>query len=380
MAGTRFVDNVNGNDATGDGLSIGTAYASIARAVQDAVGTLYVFLITDTGVTYVEDATSLPWPRASYHGVSSTGLPDITALPHITFSGAATAVLSNNSTIKSLWFDGGNQVSGLHPKNGNVSDVQYCRVSSFVNTSGSPTAQSIKPTRAFHSLFDNNAGYGADCSSGSAVGCIAFNNGTFGLRVGSANASSCIALSNGQDGITMFGAATIGTYSNCISMFNNGSGFRFNHGQGSQIDKSISAYNGQYGFNCQSGGGYGYITNCIAYQNTSGALRDSIPVDRSGPITSEIFFGNNGTSDDQFTAVYNLSVSDPGITAGVSPPFELDMSTTSPAYQFASMPPALASVLSTPHGSSALSIGASMFDLFPTGGGGGSPVTRSWWG
>lgn len=380
MPGTRFIDNVNGSDTTGDGLSIGTAYASIARAVQDAVDTSFVFLIADTGVTYVEDATSLPWPRASYQGVSSAGLPDIVALPHITFNGAATSVLANGSYIKSLWFDGGNQVSGFHAQFGNVSDVQYCRLSNFVNTDGSPTAQTIRPVRAFHSLFDNNAGYGADCSSGSAVGCIAYNNGTFGIRVGSANATNCIALNNGQDGITMWGAATIGTYSNCISMYNNWSGFRLNHGVGCHIDKSISAYNGQYGFNCQNGTGNGYITNCIAYQNTSGVLRDSIPVDRPGPITSEIFFGNNGTSDDQFTAVHNLSVSDPGIVAGATPPFELDMDTTSPAYRFASMPPALAPVLSTPHGSSALSIGASMFDLFPTGSGGGSPVTHSWWG
>lgn len=377
MPGTRFINNVTGNDSTGDGLSIGTAYATVARAVQDVIDTSFVLLICDTGTDYVEDATTLPWPRASYQGVSSTGLPDIEALPRIRFDGSAVSILQNSCYIKSVWFDGENQINGLHAQWGGIADIQFCRISNMAS-GGSSFNRSTRPNRAIYSCFDNNGGPGAYLSSGGAHGCVAYNNGEEGLNGGSVVFSNCVAIENGSDGISMFGQATIASWVNCVSMYNTLSGFRMNHGSASQIDRCISAYNGLYGFNCQNGSGNGYITDCIAYQNTSGALRDNIPVNRTGPIVSEIYFGPSGTSSNQFTAVHNLSVSDPGITLGASPPFELDMPITSPAYQSVAMPTAIAPFLSIPHAAAALSIGPTGFEVFPSGGA-GSPVTRSWW-
>lgn len=377
MPGTRFIDNVNGSDTTGDGLSIGTAYASIARAVQDAVDTSFVFLIADTGVTYVEDPASLPWPRASYNGVSSAGLPDIAALPHITFSGPAAYIFENNGYIKSLWIDGEDQINGLHVQWGGMYHIQYCRISQMLNGSSSFN-RTIRVNRVLYSSFDNNEGPGVWLSGGGAHGVLALSNGQEGINAGSCNVTGCFSGLNGGDGITMFGQATLGLWTNCLSLFNQGSGFRINHGS-VQIDRCIAQNNAQYGFNCANASGQGYITDCIAYQNTSGALRDATNVGHSGPIISQFFFGSNGTADDLFTGVHNMSVSSPEITLGASPPYSLAMPLTSPAYQFSDIPKALQPFLSLNHGASGLSIGPSTFDLFPTGGG-GSPVTRSWWG
>lgn len=380
MPGTRYINNVTGNDSTGDGLSIGTAYATIARGVQDVIDTSFVLLICDTGTDYVEDATTLPWPRCSYQGVSSAGLPDIESLPRIRFDGSAVRVFENNGYIKSIWIDGESQINGLHAQWGGLNDVQFCRISNMASGSSSFN-RTTRPTRAIYSCFDNNAGPGAFFSGGGAHGCVAYNNGQDGLNGGAFVFSNCVALENGNDGISMWGNSTIGSWVNCVSMYNTWSGFRMNHGAAAQADRCISAYNGQYGFNCQNGTGNGYITDSIAYQNTSGALRDNIPTNRSGPIASAIYFGPSGTASQQFTAVHNLSVSDPEITLGASPPFELDMPTTSPAYQSVAMPAAIAPFLSIPHAAAALSIGATGFEVFPSGGGGGgSPVTRSWWG
>lgn len=373
MPGTRYIDNVNGSDTTGDGLSLGTAYATIARAVQDVIDTSFVLLICDTGTDYVEAASSLPWPRASYQGVSSAGLSSITVLPHIRFDGAATNVFANNCYIVSLWIDGENQINGLHAQWGGAYDVQFSRISNMASGSSSFN-RTTRLNRAAYSCFDNNGGPGAWFAGAGAHGCVAYNNGHDGFNGGGVLFSNCVSLENGYDGISMYGQSTLGRWVNCVSMYNGYSGFRFNHGGSPQIDRCIAAYNSAWGFNCQNGSGNGYITDCIAYQNTSGALRDNTATDRSGPITSAIFFGPSGTAGQQFTVVRNLSVSDPEITLGASPPFEIDMPTTSPAYQSAAMPAAIAPFLSVPHAAAALSIGPTSFDVFPTGGGGGGTV------
>lgn len=375
----RYVNNVSGNDTTGDGLTMGTAYASIARATSDILDASSIVLIADTGVDYVEDAASLPWPRSSYFGVSAAGLPSYSALPKIRVDGPTGHFFADNTYIKNLWLDGEYQVNGLHRQWGGISDVYYCRISNFDNQA-SIVSRTIRPVDSLFSVYENNAGDGAFTGgSGGAYGCIFYNNGNDGINCGGNNVTNCLALFNGRDGISMFGSTTSSLWSNNVSMYNGAAGFRYNHGYASQIDRSISAYNGTYGFDCKNASGVGFITNCISYLNTSGSLYLTTNTTVSGDIAEEFYFGPNGVNDDVLLGVSNLSTSDPEITLGASTPFNIEIPTTSPAYQFAEMPASLSSFISTPHGATALSIGPNVFNVFATGGG-GSPVTRSWWG
>jgi len=183
----RFIDPVNGNDTTGDGLAHGTAWATVQHALDNTTRDATngnIFHINSSG----DDTSSAPLDFTTFNsGGGSAGAPVI-------FEGYA-------STAGDGDFEAGTGIGGISGGGSNSifssTGLSYIWMRHLhLHNCGSAAIINLdNQIRIFECELDNTSGNGIDVDNGSSIeGCHIHNVGGQGIRL--FNATNAVAKYN----------------------------------------------------------------------------------------------------------------------------------------------------------------------------------------